>query len=322
MSMSTKASPDVSVIMPVYNRAWCVAEAIESVMAIKAHRIELIVIDDGSTDETAAVLSDLQVRHSGAMQVLRHPDGANLGIAASRNLGLAAATAPFIAFLDSDDLFLPNRFDRALPWMRAHPHVAAGLEPFELEQDGNLERAPHLTALPLDAEGRIDALAALLRQSLYWTVPVITIRREAFARLGWFDPRFSVGEDTALWLRFAAARAVGVIASEEPVARVRRHQQHSWTAIDSERSWLVFFDALLDVIGWARTRPRLVDREALASLRRRLRSYLIETLSRADLGSRPPLRIWWQATLHSPGLAVDRSVLNNLRRMLRRQKAA
>ncbi len=308
--------------MPVHNRAWCVAEAIDSVMAITTHQIELLVIDDGSTDDTPRVLAEAKSRHGSRIVLLQHPGGNNRGIAASRNLGLAAARAPFVAFLDSDDLFLPNRFDEALSWMQTHPEILAGLEPYELEDHGQLTLEKHLTEFGTDARGKVDALDAMLTKNMHWTVPVVTVRREAFELLGLFDPKFSVGEDTALWLRFAAAQSVGVISSDRPVARVRRHQQHSWTSLDAERAWLVFFDALLDAIGWARRHPKLVDRDALEALRRRLRRYLVETLCRPDLRSRSPVRAWWQAVQKSPGLVLDRAVLGNLRSMLGRKQAA
>lgn len=302
--------------MPVHNRAWCVAEAIDSVMAITNHQIELLVIDDGSTDDTPRVLSEAKSRHGGRIVLLQHPGGNNHGIAASRNLGLAAARAPFVAFLDSDDLFLPNRFDEALSWMQAHPEILAGLEPYELEDHGQVTLEKHLTELGTDAGGKVDALDAMLTKSMHWTVPVVTVRREAFELLGVFNPKFRVGEDTALWLRFAAARSVGVISSHRPVARIRRHENHSWATVDADNAWLVYLDALLDAHMLLREYPTLVDKYSRRLLSQRVRSYLVETLIRSGTERRTRVRAWWRSVNTVPTLVLDPAVLKTLFRQL------
>lgn len=304
----------VSVIMPVHDRDWCVAEAVESVMAI-AHPLELLVVDDGSRDATPAVLDKLHARYSTRMRILRHPGGSNRGVSASRNLAISEARGEFIAFLDSDDWFLPNRFDQSLAWMRAHPQIMVGIEPYETDQDGVRRAEAHLTHLANDAQGRVAALSAMLAQNLYWTVPVATVRRDGFARFGAFNPQLHLGEDTALWLRMAAAKVVGVVQSERPVARVRRHQRHSWSGLDQERSGNAFLAVILDATRWAHRRRHAIAAPERDLLHARLRSYLIETLARpGSRGSR--LRAWWRASLAAPSIVFDRAVAANLGRRL------
>ena len=309
-------APEVSVIMPVYNRDWCVARAVESVMAITSHRLELIVVDDGSTDRTAEIVANLARCYAERIRILRHAHACNRGISASRNLGLRHARAPLIAFLDSDDCYLVHRFECAVTWMRAHPQLLAGIEPYEVEENGIRQLEQHLTVLDIDADGRVDALDALLNGRRQWTTPVFTVRREAFAKLGEFDSRFHVGEDTALWLRFAAVRGVGVIGSDRPVATVHRHDNHSWTPLDEDRSWQVYLRALVDAVAWSRKRSSRVDVAARRALRTRLRSYLIETLIRPGAHRGRALRAWWQAVRQAPALTLDRAVNANLVRVL------
>ncbi len=304
----------VSVIMPVHDRAWCVAEAVASVLAID-HPLELLVVDDGSRDATPSVLAELQSRHPERIRVLRHPGGVNRGVSASRNLAIAAARGEFIAFLDSDDWFLPSRFDVALPWMRAHPQVAVGVEPYETDEDGVRNQQAHLTHLPNDGQGRVAALAAMLSENHYWTVPAATVRREGFSRFGGFNTNFRLGEDTALWLRMAAANSVGVIQSGHPVACVRRHQQHSWSGLDQEHAWNAFLAVIVDATRWALDRANAVAAPERQLLLRKLRSYLIETLARP--GSRlSRLGWWWRAGVTAPSLLFDRAVAGNLGRRL------
>lgn len=100
--------PLVSVILPVYNRAGWVARSIESVFAQTYQRFELLVIDDGSTDDTGKVLQ----RFASRLKILKQP---NAGVAAARNAGLKAAQGEFVAFIDSDDIWYPDRLQSQLP---------------------------------------------------------------------------------------------------------------------------------------------------------------------------------------------------------------
>lgn len=108
----------VSVIVPTYNRADCVGRAIDSILAQTVPCAELIVVDDGSTDETPTVLQ----RYGSKLWVLRQP---NLGPGAARHRGLAAATGDWVAFLDSDDLWHPEKIERQLAALRAFPECGA-----------------------------------------------------------------------------------------------------------------------------------------------------------------------------------------------------
>lgn len=308
--------PAVSVIMPTYNRAWCVAEAIDSVMGLNAVPVELLVVDDGSNDGTASLLADLEARHGGSLRVLRHPGGGNRGIAASRNLAIAHARAPLLAFLDSDDWFLPQRFDAALAALADRPHLDAVVEPYETEGEGGCTTELHMTCLPVAVDGSIPALEAMLEQNLGWTVPVITVRRSAILALGGFNAGFAVGEDTALWMRLAATRRVGVAQSLRPVARVRRHATHSWSGYDTERAWMVYLDVLIDAVRFARRSADRVDAGARQLLGRRLRGYLIETLCRRSARRRARLCAWWRSVRALPALLVDRPVMASLARQL------
>ena len=110
-------TPEVSVIIPTYNRRAMLLEAIDSVLAQSIQSFELIVIDDGSTDGTAEQLTRLG-------KTIRFERIEHSGPAAARNRGVALAGAPLIAFLDSDDLWAPTKLERQLAFMRANPDCA------------------------------------------------------------------------------------------------------------------------------------------------------------------------------------------------------
>src|SRR2546430_1228645 len=109
----TRSMPEplVSVILPVYNREKSVARAVESVLAQTYRPLELIVVDDGSTDGTRGVLEQF----GGRIALLRQP---NAGAYSARNLGLRHARGELVAFIDSDDIWLPHRLSAQVPLMR------------------------------------------------------------------------------------------------------------------------------------------------------------------------------------------------------------
>ena len=108
--------PLVSVIIPTFNRDWIVAEAIQSVLAQSYRQFELIVVDDGSTDRTPAILR----KFKDSIQVIRQT---NQGVSAARNHGVDAARGEFIAFLDSDDLWRPEKLSVQVNFFLSNPEV-------------------------------------------------------------------------------------------------------------------------------------------------------------------------------------------------------
>ena len=108
----------VSVIIPTYNRAALVKEAVASVLAQTWREFELIVVDDGSTDDTPEALAPYASR----IRLLRRENRG--GVSAARNAGMAAARGEWLAFLDSDDLWLPEKLARQMAYLAAHPDAA------------------------------------------------------------------------------------------------------------------------------------------------------------------------------------------------------
>jgi hypothetical protein len=108
----------VSTIIPVYNRAGLLVEAVNSVLAQTYRPIEVIVVDDGSTDDTTAVATDLEIRHPGIVRSVRRANG---GPARAANDGLKIATGEFIQILDSDDLLMPEKFATQVRALQTHP---------------------------------------------------------------------------------------------------------------------------------------------------------------------------------------------------------
>lgn len=118
-----KTEPHVTIITPFLNVGSYLAEAVESVLAQTYDDWELLLVDDGSTDEGGAVAEAYAERHPDRIRVLRHPGGANRGISASRNLGRGHARARWLANLDGDDVWLPHALATLVDVTRRHPEV-------------------------------------------------------------------------------------------------------------------------------------------------------------------------------------------------------
>ena len=187
-------SPLVSVVIPVFNGAPFVQKAVESVRAQTIRDIEIIVVDDGSTDGTQAVLVELEKTRGIIWFQQEHG-----GPARSRNRGIAAAHGEFIALLDCDDVWLPDKLEAQLAIMRSRPDVGTVHSDYEVvDQDGRVEervRARHSDE-PL-SQAFVGGHAAL--------PSTLLIRREELEKVGSLNPELYGSEDSDLTIRLYAA---------------------------------------------------------------------------------------------------------------------
>lgn len=185
--MSSPATP-VSVIIPTYNRAVFLARAIDSVLSQSYPNFELIVVDDGSTDETQALLAS----YGENLTVLRQE---NRGPASARNVGIRAARHPLLAFLDSDDQFTPDKLAQQVAAMEAQPDLL-----ISHTQETWFRNGRHLNQKKRHAKEGGDIFARSLQLCVVGMSTVMA-RRELFDRIGLFDESFPCCEDYELWLR-------------------------------------------------------------------------------------------------------------------------
>lgn len=182
------ASPLVSVILPTHNRAWTLKAAVDSVLAQENCPFELIVVDDGSTDETPALLRS----YGGRLTVLRQE---NRGVSAARNTGIAHAAGELIAFLDSDDHWLPGKLSRQAAFF-AHRPDARICQTQELWIRNGVRVNPGLRHRK--PSGWI--FEPSLRLCLV-SPSAVMMRRSLFETVGRFDETLPACEDYDLWLR-------------------------------------------------------------------------------------------------------------------------
>lgn len=186
-------APDVSVLLPAYNAVTTVSAAARSVLADDSVALELIIVDDGSTDGTRAAIDDLA--DDGRVRVISRP---NKGLAASLNEAIAASSAPFIARMDADDVSAPGRFRTQVRYLETHPDVVLLGGQIRRVIDGTSESASHF---PLEHD---EIVGALLRGQHAMCHPSIMIRRSALDVVGGYW-NLGVAEDWDLFLRLSEA---------------------------------------------------------------------------------------------------------------------
>ncbi|MGH6894560.1 MAG: glycosyltransferase family A protein, partial [Dongiaceae bacterium] len=195
--------PLVTVLIPVYNRAALAAEAVESCLAQVWRPLEILVIDDGSTDDLAATLA----RFGETVRVWRQPNG---GVSSARNAGIRMAAGDFVHFLDSDNLLLPTAVSRKLD---AFACLADAELCYSLAEVRG-ERTPDLPRIvPPDGSARCpttDLLALDLRYPFY--VSCVMLPRWTLLDAGGFEEDLRNGEDSRFWVKLAlrGTKAVGL----------------------------------------------------------------------------------------------------------------
>jgi len=221
----------VSVIVPVYNAARYVGQAIASAVS-EPETLEVVVVEDGSEDDSWNRCREAADRYPGRVVLLRHPGGRHRGPGASRNLGLETARGDLVAFLDADDYVLPGRFRTSVPMLQARPDLDGVYEAVAVRPEDGVSRAEWEREAPgrdlvtmregLPPE---ELLAALTRGGAgNFHTNGIVLRRHVVGVAGGFDHDLDLGQDTALWWRLAACGRLVGGRLDAPVAVYRRHR--------------------------------------------------------------------------------------------------
>jgi glycosyltransferase involved in cell wall biosynthesis len=257
----------VSVVIPTYNRGRSIVDAITSVLTQRHADLELIVVDDGSTDDTASRVAAIHDRR------LRYVRGEHEGVSAARNLGVKRAGGALLAFLDSDDLWRPDKLASEVAVLTHHPAVDVVFSDLE-KRDGDRVYASFMreTAVfsrRLRGGSHPDPLVLEAREMqlcLLEEVPVkpsaLVVRREAFERVGGFDEAWTSSEDWEFLLRLARHHRFAYLDRPLAVLFISPDSLH---IVDQSRGEEAMIRLLM------REQQRLAaDGEALAAVRRGL----------------------------------------------------
>ncbi|HCU65321.1 MAG TPA: glycosyl transferase family 2 [Rheinheimera sp.] len=234
--------PKVSVVMPCYNNAAYVRQAVDSVLQQDYPNIELIVVDDGSTDNSLEVLASYGDR----IRVIVQP---NQGPAAARNNGIRHATGDYIAFLDSDDLWLPGKLSAQLEFLQTNPDFIACFCSWSVWDGNEIPAFNQPTAeqrLELQKDKSGWLYLPLLDDSVIHTISVV-IKKQIMDSVGFFNEDYRVGEDHDYWLRLSR---VGKIAKLKTLyALYRANQQSTTNKVHAKNFSLLVLQAAVDNYG-------------------------------------------------------------------------
>lgn len=275
MTTIAAPAPVVSVIVPVFNAGDMIHEALESIFATGFSALEVIVVDDGSTDNSReAVKRYCDLHQSRRIVMASHPEGQNCGASASRNLGVDVAVGKYVAFLDADDVYCPNRFAGSVQLLESQPHLSAVFGTFLYELSGPSE-AHQIRDISSDlvkaVENQVlvspadeDFLSQLLRGKSGLCTNTITVRRQAFIEAGGF-PSLRYGEDLALWIRVFATGAVARV-EDGPLAVYRIHGRSLCSQGEQSADFILGpVHSLINAVQWLKSRTE--GRDALQRIR-------------------------------------------------------
>jgi glycosyltransferase involved in cell wall biosynthesis len=195
-------TPSISVIIPTFNRASLLPRAVNSVLSQTFRDFELVIVDDGSTDGTPALPLFTDETRDPRLRFVRLPE--NRGVSAARNRGVRETTAPWIAFLDSDDEWLPRKLEKQMAFTAKHPDLALNQTKEFWIRNGKRVNPPRT-----HEKTSGDLFAASLRRCMI-TPSSVMIRRDLLLQQGGFNESMTACEDYDLWLRITCGHPVGL----------------------------------------------------------------------------------------------------------------
>ncbi len=211
--------PLVSVVIPAYNCAEHIAEALDSALAQDYANKEIIVIDDGSTDDTVQVLET----YADQIRLIKQE---NSGSAVARNRGIEESRGELIAFLDSDDLWLPGKLSLQVAYLAAHPETGLVYNNW-LEWNVDESGQYTLPTIPPIPENQFEIIESksgwiynqLINDCIVHTTAAL-VRREILEQSGYFDPSLRKGQDYDLWFRISRLTRIDKLAATLSLYRI------------------------------------------------------------------------------------------------------
>lgn len=311
--MPLSEAPKVSVIITCFNGERWIANAIDSALAQTYRPLEIIVIDDGSTDGSRDLLRGYEEHRE--IKLLFHPR--NLGIPATKNAGVAQSSGRYVALLEQDDQWYETKLARQVAAMEADPaHGMVFTDTVVVGPGGREYIRRDRIEIPDSAEELVE--------TFFLCSPVISMssvmfRRAALSELGGFDERYIGGDDYALFLRLTGRYKVAFI--DEPLLRYRWHQaSFSWR--NADRMIADHARIVREAVGWyPHLRPLAARRTAQLWLSAGLRAYENRETARALRCAVRALRTdpWFLKTVPGLGLMATGPLG---RRLLRRRRWA
>lgn len=244
----------ISCVIPAFNCEQWLERAVDSVFATNYPELEVLIVDDGSSDKTLDVARRIQVGRPNEVRVLQHPQGQNRGVSASRNLGMLSSTGDWICLLDADDYVYPYRFESAVSVLNSSPdvdgvHQLAEVVFSDAQSQETWFRDQHYFGFDQNVSN--GELLERLLNGKCWATSAILFRKSLLDRTGLFSEEFCIAEDCHLWFRMAS---VGKIVSGDLSKPVSAYWRRSDSAYQpSADSRLQMVRVMAGFLKWLRT---------------------------------------------------------------------
>jgi glycosyltransferase involved in cell wall biosynthesis len=305
----------VSVIMPTFNRREYLQPAIESLLNQSFPDWELIIADDGSDTDTRSYLQSLHAPPRVKVMWLSHSGRPSV----VRNAALRAARGEYVAFLDSDDLWLPRKLETQISSLARQPQRKWSYTAFALVDGAGQPKEPLHDPKRSAPSGWI--MQRMLKDEIVIALPSVVVVRQSLEQLGPFDEALVMCEDDDLWIRLAAHSEIDGI--DEPLTLIRRHGQHGGDDVTAWRDRRRVFEKAL---GMSRD-------PGVSSMLRRLRAEMAAGLARSQAGTGMRIgvlgtvaasahyswryRRWWFGVLRALGRAFVPAAMRSVVRRYR-----
>ena len=283
--------PKVTVIIPTYNRANLVSSAVDSILCQTYDDFELIVVDDGSTDNTKKVLESYGDK-------IHYIYQKNLEKSEARNTGIKLAKGEYVAFLDSDDIWFPDKLARQVPVLDAAPKNVVLVHGYKQIVDNELKPlsgyAKQLRRLYRLAEEEKETYLSYLRSHCIFTSTIL-VRRTALLEIGGYDVNIKDREDLDLYLRFLLKGYAFTFVKEPPLVRYRLGDEATCN-IEFDIAYLKVYQKHLGLC------ERIKDKRKKDKVKRLLYQNIAQTYYR--LGDFKESSVFWNKALKGSWLTL------------------
>ncbi len=306
----------VSAIIPAYNAEKYLERAVRSLLETNQTGLEIIIVEDGSTDQTLEIAEILQRTDPEIIRIRQHPDGKNMGVSVSRNLGIESSNGEYICFLDADDYVYPHRFEKALQLLE-QDHEADGVHELAdmVYSNENAKKNwwKEESLFGFDQSISPENLLAVLLKGKCWATSAILVRKNIFNTCGTFEPLLKIAEDCHLWFRFALMAKLIPGDISQTVSAYWRHEESAYQVNPENR--LKMIEAMSQFLSWANQNE--ISDDKLNKIRQAIVEYALNGIVHARGSSQKKLAwsIAGKSVTSVPSVLKERRFYSHLLRM-------
>lgn len=255
---------NISVIIPVYQAERFIEKAVYSALE-QPEVLEIILIEDGSKDNSLYLCKVLERAHYPKVRLIQHPNGVNCGAGASRNLGIRSSKGKYIAFLDADDFYLPGRFINDIEILQSATFLdgvynALGVHFYDQEECERINFNLTTVKYFVPPESLFEEMSPIGNAG-YFSGDGLTVRKEIFNKVGYFDSTLELSQDTHMWIKMAAKANLAASIIDRPVAMRGVHSANR----TKDKVKFEYFRPLLflSLLNWANCNDICVNRKRI-----------------------------------------------------------